>query len=159
QSQRKPRPLHHAAALSTGAAVSQGRDELAVVASATADLLRNGFFAVVVGLAAALAFSLLQEAYADLVALDVGQLPLAVGGAGRGEHQEELVERDVLDAAFDCELGAGPRDARDVALAPPGPVDAHDARLEAGLEDDLIGPFVFRFHTHDLAPHAGMEML
>src|SRR5262249_25315794 len=97
---------------------------------------------------APLAFRLLQEAHADLVALDVDQLALAVGVADSRQHEEELVELDVLDAALDRELGAALRDDLDVAFAPPGAVDAHDARLEAGFEHDLVCPFEFGFLAH-----------
>src|SRR5262249_29362228 len=95
-----------------------------------------------------LSFRLLQEADADLVALDVDQLSFAVGVADRRQHEEELVELDVLDAALDRELGAARRDHLDVALAPPGAVDAHDARLEARLEHDLVGALEFSFLAH-----------
>src|SRR5262245_4139936 len=98
---------------------------------------------------AALAFRLLQEADADLVALDVDQLALAVGVADRREHEEELVELEVLDAAFDRDLGAALRDHLDVAFAPPSAVDPHDARLEASLEDDLVGTFELSFLGHE----------
>src|ERR1051325_3210072 len=94
---------------------------------------------------AALAFRLLQEADADLVALDIDQLALAVGVADRRQHEEELVELEVLDSAFARDLGAALRDHLDVAFAPPGAVDPHDARLEAGLEDDLVGTFELCF--------------
>src|SRR5262249_14945726 len=104
---------------------------------------------------AALAFRLLQEAHADLVALDVDQLALAVGVADRRQHEEELVELDVLDAALDRDLGAALRDHLDVALAPPSAVDPHDARLEARLEHDLVGALEFSFLAHGSAfPHA-----
>src|SRR5439155_1373400 len=90
---------------------------------------------------AALAFRLLQEAHADLVALDVDELAFAVGVAHRRQHEEELVELEVLDAALDRDLGAARRDHLDVALAPPGAVDSHNARLEASLEHDLVSAF------------------
>src|SRR5262249_21628297 len=77
------------------------------------------------------------------------QLALAVGVADRREHEEELVELEVLDAAFDRDLGAALRDHLDVAFAPPGAVDPHDARLEAGLEDDLVGTFELCFLGHE----------
>src|SRR5215471_7848968 len=97
---------------------------------------------------APLAFRLLQEAHADLVALDVDQLAFAVGVADRRQHEEELVELEVLDAALDRDLGAARRDHLDVAFAPPGAVDAHDARLEPRLEHDLVGAFEFRVLGH-----------
>src|SRR5215472_304859 len=100
---------------------------------------------------ATLAFGLLQEAHADLVTLDVDELAFAVGIADRRQHQEELVELEVLDAALDREFGAALRDHLDVALAPPRAVDAHDPRLEAGFEDDLIGAFELVFLGHRLA--------
>src|SRR5262249_28530430 len=97
---------------------------------------------------ATLAFRLLQEAHADLVTLDVDQLAFAVGIADGRQHEEKLVEFEVLDAALDRELGAALRDHLDVALAPPGAVDAHDARLEPRLEHDLVGALEFRFLAH-----------
>src|SRR5579883_313228 len=97
---------------------------------------------------AALAFGLLQEAHADLVSLDVDELAFAVSIPDRREHEEEFVELEVLDAALDRELGAALRDHLDVALTPPRAVDAHDARLEARFEDDLIGTFELVFLGH-----------
>src|SRR5262249_30950881 len=75
-----------------------------------------------------------------------------MGVADRRQHEEELVELEVLDAALDRDLGAALRDDLDVALAPPGAVDAHDARLEPGLEHDLVGAFEFCFLAHRVFP-------
>src|ERR1700676_4191404 len=56
-----------------------------------------------------LALGLLQEADADFVAFHVDQLAFPVGIADRRQHQEELVELEVLHAAFDGELRAALR--------------------------------------------------
>src|SRR5262249_15408340 len=71
-----------------------------------------------------------------------------MGVADGRQHEEELVELEVLDAALDRELGAALRDHLDVALAPPGAVDPHDAGLESRFEYDLVGAFEFRFLAH-----------
>ena len=51
--------------------------------------------------------ALLEEIDADLVAIDPGQLAAAIGKAGGGQQQEELLELKPFDGTFDAELRAG----------------------------------------------------
>src|SRR2546423_4531467 len=93
------------------------------------------------GLRAALAgllllVALLEEIDADLVAIDPGQLTAAVGEAGGRQQQEEFLQMQTLDGAFDGQLGPGLGDVFHDTFAPPGTIDAHHVRRITALECD-----------------------
>src|ERR1700682_1909974 len=79
-----------------------------------------------------------EEIDADLIAIDPGQFAAAVGEAGGRQQQEEFLEMQPLDRAFDGEFRADLRDVFHDALAPPGAVDAHHMRADAALERDAL---------------------
>src|ERR1700689_1283534 len=66
-----------------------------------------------------------KEIDADLVAVDPGQFATAIGETRGGQQQEEFLEMQSIDGAFDREFGAGLRNVFHRAIAPPGAVDAH----------------------------------
>src|SRR4051812_22296075 len=80
----------------------------------------------------------LQERHADLVAVHPGELAVAIGKAGRRQHEKELGELQPLDRGADRELGAVIRYVVEAAFAPPGAVDRHQLRRWRTLEGDAL---------------------
>src|SRR4029078_8524796 len=94
----------------------------------------------------------LEEIDADLVAIDPGQLAAAIGKAGGGQQQEELLELQALDGTFDAELRAGFRDVFHHALSAPSAVDTHHMRGDATFEYDALAFALFCRHSRAPAP-------
>src|SRR3954469_17050700 len=88
--------------------------------------------------------ALLQEVDPDLIAIDPGQLAAPIGQPRGRQQQEEFLQMQALDRAFDRQLGAGLGNVFHYAVTPPGAVDSHHMRRKAALEYDSISPAPFR---------------
>src|SRR6202035_1064003 len=69
----------------------------------------------------------LQKPDIDLGAVDADELASAIGQAGGGQQQKELLEIEALNRAFDGEDGVVVRYGLEQAIAAPRSIDAHDA--------------------------------
>src|ERR1700730_634805 len=94
----------------------------------------------------------LEEIDPDLVAIDPGWRAAAIGKSGRRQQQEEFLQMQPFDRAFDGKLRAGFGDVFHDAIAPPGAVDAHHVRGYPALEGDAFALAPFGRHCSCSSP-------
>jgi hypothetical protein len=85
------------------------------------------------------------------VAIDPGQLAVAIGESHRRQHEEKLRQLQSGDGIDDRQFGAAFSDVLDDAIAPPGAVDRHHLRGTLVIKPDARARSLFAL-THIATP-------
>ena len=89
----------------------------------------------------------LQELDVHFRAVNPDKLATAIGEAGGGKQQKELLEVQALDRAFDREHGVVVGDRVELTIPAPSPINGHDADVIATAEGHALQTLAIFCHV------------